>query len=192
MGDTTKQEQSAGDGSTLIQAGGNIYQTTINYADRLQVMEKLVKLYNEEKKKGSKSEYTGYIRKLEKFTTSVDGELLDLKQKLDAAGYKNDIDWALGLKEEYSKMLQANKFSLACQHIHAFLLAWIIVLFNQFVTDAIKSGKDKDTIKQIIVDKLIAPVENLVGGENNVLELYSDDITGMIYYLTGNCHLKWT
>jgi C-terminal domain 9 of the ABC-three component (ABC-3C) systems len=191
MEDKLKQEQTSGSGSTLYQAGRDIHQTTINYSDRLKVMEKLVKLYNEEKKKGTKSEFTGYIRKLEKFTTSIDGELSDLQQKLEAGGYKNDIDWALELKEEYSKMLQENKFSQACQHIHAYLLAWIIVLFKQFVADAIKSGQTKDTVKQIIVDKVIAPVENLVGGENNVLELYSDDITGMIYYLTGNCHLKW-
>lgn len=191
MDDKFKQEQTAGQGSTLYQAGRDIHQTTINYSDRIQVMEKLVRLYNDEKKKGLNSEFIGYIRKLEKFTTSIDGDLLDLRQKLEAGGYKNDFDWALELKEEYAKILQENKFSLACQHIHAYLLAWIIVLFKQFVADAVKSGQSRDIVKQIIIDKVISPVENLVGGENNVLELYSDDITGMIYYLTGNCHLKW-
>jgi hypothetical protein len=186
-----EQSQQGGDRSTLLQAGRDIVQTTINYENRLQAMQKLVKLYNDEKAKGNQSQYLKYIRKLEKFTTNIDGELMDLKQKLIIGGYSTEVDWALELKEEYSKILQENKFSLACQHIHAFLLAWIIVLFNQFVAEAIKTGQTKEVVKQIMIDKVIAPVENLTGGENNVLELFSDDITGMIYYLTGNCHLKW-
>lgn len=191
MQHTGSQNQEAGAGSTLFQAGRDITNVTIIYADRIEAMQKLVKMYNEEKDKGTKSEQLGYIRKLEKYASKIDGELLDLSTKLNLGGYHNDIDWALELKESYSMLLQENKFSLACQHIHAFILAWIIVLFNQFVADAIKSGVTREVVKQTMLDKVIAPIENIIGGENNVLGLYSDDITGMIYYLTGNCHIKW-
>ena len=187
---TPNQNQEAGAGSTLYQAGQGITITNINYESRLEVMLQLVKMYEQEKKNGT-PQFTGILRKLEKFTTKVDGDLRDLSQKLQAGGYQNDVEWALEMKEDYSKMLQENKFSLACQHIHAFLLAWIIVLYNQFVVDAIRDGKTKEEVKTIIIDKVISPVEKIVGGENNVLGIYSDDINAMIYYLTGNCHLKW-
>lgn len=187
----SKQNQKGGDGSTNYQAETINVNTTINSDQKIAVMNKLVCQYNEEKGKEGNAEFNGYVRKLEKYTKLVDGELRDLTQKLKDGGFENDVEWALELKEEYFMLLQENKFSKATQNIHACLLAWVSVFFNQFVVDAIKNKLPKEAIKQLLVDKVIAPVEQIVGGENNVLELYSDDITGMIYYLTGNCHLKW-
>lgn len=185
-----KQTQKGGDGSTNYQAENITVLTNINYENRLEVMDKLVAAYHEEKANGETA-FSGYIRKLEKYTKRAEGELLDLPTKLRNGGFENDIDWALKLKEEYFMLLRENQFSKATQHIHAYLLAWIMVLYQQFVVDAIKAGQPKEAIKQILLDKVIAPVENTLGGKNNVLELYADDINGMIYYLTGNCHLKW-
>lgn len=186
---TTRQHQEGGPGAKMYQAGGNII---INEApDRSGVMHKLVQLYWAEKNKPGDNEFKGYIRKLEKYITNIDGPEQNLEIKLNDAGYSCDVDWALSLKEEYAKLLRENAFSQATQHIHAYLLAWTIVLFNQFVLESIRAGNSHELVKQAMVEKVIVSVENALGGENNVLELYSDDITGMIYYLTGNCHIKW-
>jgi hypothetical protein len=43
-------------------------------------------------------------------------------------------------------------------------------------------GKIKDEIINVLLQKL---------GEN-ILEIYADSISGMLFFLTGNCHIKWS
>jgi len=187
----TGQKITSAGGSTNIQSGNDTTITTNIFYEKLEVMKKLVVKYHEEKKAGTDSPFLGYIKKLEHYSTAVDAMVSDLSSKLTDGGFENDIDWALQFKENYAKLLEENKFSLASQHIHVFLLAKVIVLFNQFIVDGIRSKMPKQETKQLLVKKVIEPIEELVGGDDNVLELYSDDINGMIYFLTGNCHLKW-
>ncbi len=186
-----KQKITAQEGSTNIQSGNDTNIITHIHRDKLGLMKNLIAQYHAEKKAGASSQFLGYIKKLEHYSTVIDPIISDLPTKLIDGGFQNDIDWALQFKESYYKILSENRFSLASQHIHAYLLAKVIVLFNQFIVDGIRSHLPKKEIKELLVEKVIEPIEELIGGEENVLGLYADDINGMIYYLTGNCHLKW-
>ncbi|XGA84108.1 hypothetical protein OEG92_03960 [Polaribacter sejongensis] len=42
----------------------------------------------------------------------------------------------------------------------------------------------------MINELVIKEVENILS-ERNILNIYSDDILAMIYFLTGNCHINW-
>lgn len=188
-----KFEQTAGDNSEQYQASGDIIinKTEINHNDRIDLLKHLVSQYDDEVRSNKNPEFSGYIKKLERYANVVDGELLDLKQKLIIAGYGNDLDWALALKEQYAKILQEHKFLKSSQHIHAFILARVIVLFQNHVLSVIRSGAEQSVVRDVIYNKVITQIESEIGGEHNVLELYSEDINGMIYFLTGNCHLVW-
>ena len=186
-------KQTSGDNSEQYQASGdiNIYKTEVNYDEKIDILKHLVSQYQEEVKSNKNPEFIGYIKRLERYTNIVDGELLDLKQKLTVAGYENDLDWALDLKEQYAKILQEHKFLKSSQHIHAFILARVIVLFQNHVLSIIRTGAEQSVVRDVIYKKVITQIESEIGGEHNVLELYSEDINGMIYFLTGNCHLVW-
>lgn len=194
MSDSTELQQTGGDNSRNYQARRDLYvnPTIINHEKRMEVMKRLIESYHEERDSSDNTEFKGYISKIERYTTNIDS-LSNLKIKLTNAGFEDDVSWALKLKENYAKTLTQNsfKFSPASQRIHAFLLAKVLIYFNNKVLPEIKAQKPHSVIKSLIIEEVIEPVEEFVGGKENVLELYSDDINAMLYYLTGNCHIKW-
>jgi len=185
-------EQTAGAGAKLYQAGGalthnenNIYYSNTNVLNYAH-------LADEYKKEtlNPESLISEVVSKLQHFKNSVDTEFIGLEQKLINGGFQNELQFACLLKEQYAMYLTSNNLSKASQKIHAFLLARIYVSFNLYIPEAINEGKTNAEIKQIILEKIVQPVEDVLGVDN-VLELYHDDVMAMVYFLTGNCHIKW-
>lgn len=181
--------QTAGNNSSQYQAGGDMTVNNYNglpkpYTQYL----KLVEEFEQELENGD-IEFREFIDKIQHYTATIDG-FVGLEPKLTEAGFENDIDWAQQMKEYFYKKITENNLSKATQKIYAFLLARICVLFNLHIKGAVNDGVSKDTIREMIIEKVIQPVQDMLG-ENNVLDLYDDDITAMIYFLTGNCHIRW-
>ncbi|WP_053002191.1 ABC-three component system protein [Kordia jejudonensis] len=155
----------------------------------LDQMKSLVEDYKEEVASG-KSEFKELFDKIRHFTSNIDKIKQELSEKLDDGGFKDDTDWATELKEAYTMRLLKNDVSLAQQKIHAFLLVKVQMAFRRHVLSAIRNGKNKEEIRLLIDDQVISKVGSYLGYDN-VLNLYEDDINGMLYFLTGNCHIKW-
>jgi hypothetical protein len=179
--------QEAGPNSTQLQALGDIYYTEALVPK--STYQKLVDEYNKERESGT-SILNTVIDKLQKYTNSIDSEFIGLPKKLKDGGFEKDIDTAMLLKESYSMYLHENSFSIAKKKIHGYLLAKIYVAFNVFVIEAIRESKTNSEIKTILYNQVIIPIEQELGIDN-VLELYGDDVLGMVYFLTGNCHISW-
>lgn len=182
-------EQRGGNNTHQYQSGGNM---TIINEDRSAKYNQYLKLVQEFEKEleTGQIEFRDFIDKIRHFSSCIDTEIIGLEKKLDNAGFKDDYSWAREMKEFYFKRITENNLSLATQKIHAFILARICILFNFHVKGAINDGVPKEIIRELIISKVIQPIQDLLG-ENNVLDLYDDDITAMIYFLTGNCHIKW-
>lgn len=179
--------QEAGSNSTQLQAQRDIYYTAAPLPRT--TYQKLVDEYNKERESGT-SVLNTVIDKLQKYAKSVDSEFIGLPKKLEDGGFEKDIRLAMELKESYSMYLTENSFSIAKKKIHGYLLAKIYVSFNLTVIEAIRENKSKSEIKNILQEKVIKPIEEELGIDN-VLDLYSDDVLGMVYFLTGNCHISW-
>ena len=189
-----EQSQEAGAGSTQIQAEGNInYQPTTIFNPPEPISggayQKLVDGYNKERESGDTTLNT-IIDKIQKYSDVIDTEFIGLPKKLEDGGFESDIKTAMRLKEDYAKYLYQNNFSIAKQKIHGYLLAKIFVAFDLCVVEAIREKKSKLEIKDILLEKVIKPIEDELGIDN-VLDLYRDDVLGMVYFLTGNCHISW-
>jgi trehalose/maltose hydrolase-like predicted phosphorylase len=191
MTDKVEMEQQGAEGARLYQSAGPLTHVenhsyyassnTINYA----------KLADEYKKEIRNNTLINDIAgKLLHFTTSIDTEFIGLEQKLINGGFESELQFAALLKEQYTKYLIANNLSKVGQKIHSFLLARIFVAFNMYIPDAIKEGRSRQEIKEIIIERIVQPVEDTLGVDN-VLDLYQDDVMAMVYFLTGNCHIKW-
>ena len=92
------------------------------------------------------------------------------------------------LKERITKKIKLNENSESAQEIYAYLLSQICSDFHLHIYPLLKTH----TISQInllIDEKVIKPAVFILG--ENVLKLLKEDINGMIYFLTGNCHIKW-
>ena len=155
----------------------------------LDQMKSLVEDYKKEVASGE-SEFKELFDKIRHFTSNIDVIKQELSEKLDDGGFKDDTDWATELKETYTKRLLKNDVSQAQQKIHAFLLVKVQMAFRRHVLAAIRNGNSKEDIRMLVDDQVISKVGEYLGYDN-VLDLYDDDINGMLYFLTGNCHIKW-
>jgi len=110
--------------------------------------------------------------------------------KLSAAERHDQIEFAKRLKESFFKKLTRHQTSPTAQEIYAYLLGDMLVKFNNCVWPLILDEADRSKIDKTLQDEVIAPTTQAL--EENVLELYPQDVAGMVYFLTGNCHIKWS
>ena len=158
---------------------------TETYIDYLKLVEEFEKELESEE-----ATILDFIEKIQHYTTVVDEKVIGLQEKLKRAGYEKQFARVNYLKEKYAKELTQNELSKATQKIHAHILAKIWKLFLVNVNPAIDQGFSQVQISTIMDEKVLKPIEEMIA-ENNVLNIYPDDIVGMIYFLTGNCHINW-
>ncbi len=112
----------------------------------------------------------------------------DLKRKLADAGRSDEIFEAEDLKEKFAKILAKNNLSENAQEAYVHILSMIKTDYE---------GKVKPLIK------MNAPINEI---DPKVLEIINEmysilsrppfkydkrQIKGMLYFLTGNCHIDW-
>jgi hypothetical protein len=141
----------------------------------------------------SDERYEGIMESLKYYLTSRDG--IDMPTKLQDGGFKeSEIIEATRKKEKYAKRLEHNKFFESAQWIDNQLFGKIKMDFEAFILPLVNEGATKDELLKEVVLKVVQPILDLINieGENDeVLNYNADDIFGMVYYLTGQCHLNW-
>ena len=145
------------------------------------------------KEVASDERYEGTMESLKYYLTKLDG--IDMPTKLEDGGFKkSEIIDATRKKERYAKKLELNRFFESAQWIDSQLFGKIKMDFEAFVLPLINKGASKNEIFKEVVIKVVQPVLDLInieGESDEVLNYNADDIFGMVYYLTGQCHLNW-
>lgn len=140
------------------------------------------------------SRYEGIMEDFEYYNTKLDG--VDMPTKLKDGGYgEKDIIAATRRKEKYSKKLEKHKFFQSALWIDSQLFAKIKINFETYVEPLINGNSPKEEIACVIVEKVIKPILQLInieGEDDEILNYDAEDIYGMIYFLTGKCHINWT
>lgn len=120
---------------------------------------------------------------------------LGLKRKLQDGGFtKTVIDKACRLKQGYAKKATKYQYYEMANRIDDYLFAIVSNHFDVYVLPLIEAEKPLSEINQAVYEKVIIPVVdelNVNGAEDTSLCYTTDDIFGMLYYLTGNCHINW-
>lgn len=129
---------------------------------------------------------------LKKFDAPRDS--IGLEQKLIDGDKRHLIDDAIWLKQEYCKKLTRFQFYEPAQEIHAFLLGIVVERFRNIVFPLIRLEASEIDVSRAISVDIVEPILKIIQNEgcNDVMGLSSTDIEGMIYFLTGLCHIKWT
>jgi len=131
-----------------------------------------------------------YIQELMHYVDSSEDDVRGLEDKLRSAlRDTNYIEEAKRYKELFAKRLVKRDLSPSAQKIFAYLLGKIKQSFRYKIIPSIKSGIDCDTIEKMIFSDVIEPINKEL--EENVLNITWDESIGMLYFLTGNCHLRW-
>lgn len=124
------------------------------------------------------------------YTSQADGDVKGLEVKL-TEGNRGDVIWhAKRVKERFHKKLILNsQFSIVAQDIHVFMLASVCSHYMLEVYNKVCEESDPNVINSLINDRIIKPIEAELG--RNLFKYTKEDILGMLYFLTGNCHIKW-
>ncbi len=120
---------------------------------------------------------------------------IGLQAKLQDGGFSKDaIDKALRQKQYYVKKSTRYQYYEAAQQIDSYLYAIVCNSFDTYVMPLIVKQEPLGVIKKAVYEQVIMPVIDKLNfnvKEDTVLRYNIDDIFGMLYYLTGNCHINW-
>jgi len=171
-------------------AGGSIDKSVRIYAGKGPTeMQRLIEKFRKER--GTDIPFQQTVDRLRHYSTQVSTEqVVGLEAKLEA-GHRDDLlEFAKTTKERFAKKLALFQLSESAQEIHAYLLAEVYTRFNNHVAPLIRDGEQPAAVHAAIQASVIDPIQTLL--EDNVLQLGTEEINGMVYFLTGNCYVKWT
>jgi len=134
-----------------------------------------------------------FIDDFKRYNTKLDGK--SMPDKLADGGFTDvEITRATKRKHMYSKKLEKNKLYETAQLIDMELFSLINLYFETYVEPLIESGAGKIAIKQAVMEKIVQPIFDLInqdGRDDTFLNYTVEEIYGMIFFLTGKCHLNW-
>ncbi|MEY8211373.1 MAG: hypothetical protein RPR97_11805 [Colwellia sp.] len=107
----------------------------------------------------------------------TNGNRLDLKER------------AILLKNRFERRVAKNQMSLAEQHVYVQILSTISSIWHSKIKPLIDIGTSKTAIDSSIHTELIEPVHKAIVRYDTLAT--SELVSGMLYFLTGKCHLEW-
>lgn len=134
------------------------------------------------------------LEELKEYTTKLDGTK-DVEEKLTDGGFRpSRIEEAKRMKEMYAKKAMQYDCYPSAQKIILYLFAQIKHEFNTSIFPLIEDGESLRTVMEQLRTKIVRPIMQSLdanGAHDRYLNFTDDHIYGMIYYLTGMCHLNW-
>lgn len=172
-------------------AGGNIDKSkTYEFSgSKSNYMGILLNRFKQEQENDSR--LTMFIDDLDYYFNRKKDDVIGIEEKLKAAHKGNSfIEFAIEAKDKYHRKLYKFQFSEAAQKINLHLLGLVISYFENEIHPLLENGEDEQLVNSMITQRLVNPLLNELG--ENHLGFTAHDINGMLHFLTGNCHLKWT
>ena len=132
--------------------------------------------------------------KVKYYETKIPGTK-DGIEKLTDGGFKpSRIKEAERLKEFWGKEALRYADYPYAQDINFVLYTRIVREFEVYITPMVEDGEPLRDILVKIHEQIVKPIIELLessGEDDENLRYTYDHIYGIIYYLTGNCHLNW-
>ncbi|MGK0307262.1 MAG: hypothetical protein ACI8RP_000213 [Urechidicola sp.] len=180
-------DQKAGKNSEQYQA-----QRDINIVKAVKSKTKLSVLFDKLNSEFNDDDQISHIIKdLESYT--IDTDVIGLEEKIKNGGrekYTTKLSW---LKQEYRKKLERFKNYPSAQKIHTLILADVLFKFSIHIEPLLEKGPTEEEIRKAVSIHIVEPVYKVIDEEgcDDIMGLNKTDIHGMVYYLTGKCHIKW-
>jgi len=116
-------------------------------------------------------------------------EIIGLEKKLERGDRSDLFSRARFLKNKFARRVAKNQMSMTEQHVYIQILSAINTTWYQCIHPRIVSGATAQETDQLVYDELIQPVHQaIVRFDSSVT---SETVSGMLYFLTGKCHLIW-
>ncbi len=129
------------------------------------------------------------IKELTHYLNPIDPhDQRNLKTKLTEAGRADEVQEAEELKEYFAKILVKNNLSQKAQEVYVHILSVIKVSYDNKVKPLIKENPTHPDIGEKVFEIIDAIYSTL---SESVLKYDMRQVKGMLYFLTGNCHIDW-
>lgn len=125
----------------------------------------------------------------EYITADPQRKIIGLEAKLNNGDRKDLVDNAIRYKNKFSKRVAKAQMSETEQRVYIQILSHILVSFNQFVRPKILEKATKSEIDSLIFLHIIEPSHKAIIAFDSTTT--KETILGMLYFLTGKCHLAW-
>ena len=174
-------------------AGGDIVanksETTFNVISAASIDE-LSMLYAKLKENGVGDISGGtFCEQLEHYLAAkTDGDVRGLEAKLVESGRADQLALAKELKERAAKAIMRHQTSRTAQRIYTIVLDELHTNFTLSVTPVIQDGAGRREVDQCI-QYILQNTRTMLG--ENVLEITVKDLFALLYFLGGNCHIRW-
>ncbi|MHC1712357.1 MAG: ABC-three component system protein [Solidesulfovibrio sp.] len=185
----TKQVKQSAFGTGINQANRDVY-ANCNFVDTgpksglRQTLEMLQgKIASEPGAGRFIEELSDYMR------PRTEREITGLEKKLKDGNREAQVSDAEFLKLKFIKKLVKDELSESVQKAYANILAYINTIFAMKIAPEIQNGESHKHIDAQIYQEIIYPIYQDVSIAD--IGISPDHIRGMLYYLTGNCYIKW-
>ena len=122
-------------------------------------------------------------------TEHPEREIVGLEKKLERGARSDLFNRARFLKNKFARRVAKNQMSLTEQHVYIQILSAINTTWYHRIHPLIVSGATNHEIDQLILDELINPVHQAIVRFDHTIT--TEVVSGMLYFLTGKCHLIW-
>lgn len=126
---------------------------------------------------------------LQHYTATASFDVRGLEVKLTEGERTDIIPEALLWKQRAAMLIARWQTSPVTQDIITHILSFIHSEFVQHIKPAIQAGQSRIDVEALISEKVLAPTNAMLG--ENDLQITSIDVLGLLYFLGGNCHIRW-
>ncbi|ELB2037761.1 hypothetical protein QNZ67_002610 [Vibrio parahaemolyticus] len=134
-------------------------------------------------------EYRDMLEELQDFLKARPGRnIIGLENKLLEGEREDLIEDAQYLESKFARKVARGQLSDKEEIVYFHCLSKINSFFNSYIKPKIKANESNENVDSSIQDKIINPIyEEVIV----VHTMSTEMIRGMLYYLTGKCHLRW-
>ena len=143
-----------------------------------------------EKEKKESTVFSDIVDELLHYKNNADDtDIIGLEKKLENGNRLKYLSFAEKSKEKFTKKLLKYEHYETAQLIFAFLLAKVYSSFETNISPHLSEENSDTFVNELVSEYITKPLEDILG--DNLLHIFDDEINGMLYFLTGNCHIKW-
>jgi hypothetical protein len=135
-------------------------------------------------------EFKWFIERLDFFTNQkTQTPIIGLEQKLINGGRDDLLEIAIERKDFFAKLLMKSQLNRRRQGVFVYILQKVSFTFEELIRPLMKKGVATEVIDEVILNGIVDRIYREVMAEDLTIDQYM--ISGMIYFLTGKCHLIW-
>jgi hypothetical protein len=131
----------------------------------------------------------GFCEKLTHYMSApTNASVIGLEEKLRESDRLDLLQFATMLKEDAAKAIMRRQTSMTAQRIYTIVLDELHTNFVLTVGAAIAGNAERAEV-DAQTKRAVFATQGILG--ENVLQITAKDLLGFLFFLTGNCHIRW-